>query len=96
MSVRESLLALLAAGPRHGYQLKTDFRSATAGVWRRLNIGQVYSTLERAGTRRDGDERTAPDAEGRRMFTITPIGRTELAAFMDAMRRQQAHRPATG
>ncbi|MTA12752.1 MAG: PadR family transcriptional regulator, partial [Actinobacteria bacterium] len=33
MSVREGLLALLTAGPKHGYQLRQEFESATAGVW---------------------------------------------------------------
>ena len=46
MAVREGLLALLANGPRHGYQLKTGFESATGGMWP-LNVGQVYTTLER-------------------------------------------------
>ena len=51
MAVREGLLALLHEGPRHGYQLKTEFESATGGVWP-LNIGQVYTTLDRL--ERDG------------------------------------------
>ena len=46
MGVREGLLALLARGPRHGYQLKLDFEQATAEVWP-VNIGQVYTTLQR-------------------------------------------------
>jgi DNA-binding PadR family transcriptional regulator len=46
MTVREGLLALLQEGPRHGYQLKTEFESATGGVWP-LNVGQVYTTLDR-------------------------------------------------
>jgi len=51
MAVREGLLALLHEGPRHGYQLKTEFETATGGVWP-LNIGQVYTTLDRL--ERDG------------------------------------------
>lgn len=51
MAVREGLLALLHEGPRHGYQLKNEFESATGGVWP-LNIGQVYTTLDRL--ERDG------------------------------------------
>ena len=46
MAVKEGLLALLADGPRHGYQLKTEFESATGSVWP-LNVGQVYTTLDR-------------------------------------------------
>src|SRR5690606_37932644 len=51
MAVREGLMALLVDEPRHGYQLKTAFEAATGGVWR-LNVGQVYSTLDRL--HRDG------------------------------------------
>lgn len=80
MSVRESLLALLAAGPRHGYQLKSEFEDRTAGVWT-LNIGQVYSTLERL--ERDGlVVGGETDGDGRRAFTITDLGRAELGAYL--------------
>lgn len=43
MSVRHSLLALLSAGPMHGYGLKTEFEAATEDIWP-LNVGQVYIT----------------------------------------------------
>ena len=51
VSVRHGLLALLATGPRHGYQLRAEFEQHTGGVWP-LNVGQVYSTLDRL--ERDG------------------------------------------
>jgi DNA-binding PadR family transcriptional regulator len=80
MSIREGLLALLASGPRHGYQLRSEFEQRTAGIWP-LNVGQVYSTLERL--ERDalvvGGE---ADGEGRRAFELTPAGREELARFL--------------
>ncbi len=80
MSVRESLLALLAAGPRHGYQLKSEFEGRTAGVWT-LNIGQVYSTLERL--ERDGLVSAGEaDAEGRRAYSLTDPGREVLDTFL--------------
>lgn len=80
MSIRESLLALLAAGPRHGYQLRGEFEAATGGVWP-LNVGQVYTTLERLerdGLVQGGD----PDGEGRRSFELTPAGRAAIDGFM--------------
>jgi DNA-binding PadR family transcriptional regulator len=80
VSVRESLLALLASGPRHGYQLKSEFEARTAGVWA-LNIGQVYSTLERL--ERDGlVVGCDADAEGRRAFDLTAAGRDELDRYL--------------
>ena len=51
MAVKEGLLSLLEDGPHNGYQLKTAFESATGGVWP-LNVGQVYTTLDRL--ERDG------------------------------------------
>jgi DNA-binding PadR family transcriptional regulator len=80
LSVRESLLALLASGPRHGYQLRSEFEDRTAGIWP-LNIGQVYSTLERL--ERDGMVVGGEaDSEGRRAFELTANGREALAQFL--------------
>jgi DNA-binding PadR family transcriptional regulator len=75
MSVRHSLLALLDAGPMHGYGLKTDFQAATGDVWP-LNVGQVYTTLGRL--ERDGMVATESDADGQKVYRITDAGRDEL------------------
>ena len=82
MSVREGLLALLAEGPRNGHQLKIEFEAATGGVWP-LNVGQVYTTLDRLA--RDGlVERAHPngddESQGKR-YELTAAGREELAAW---------------
>ena len=81
MSVRHSILALLAQQPRHGYELHGTFEAIVGGhgVWP-LNPAQVYATLgrlEEAGlvvrtaTRRAG----GPDQH---IFDITVAGRAEL------------------
>jgi DNA-binding PadR family transcriptional regulator len=77
VAVREGLLALLAEAPAHGYQLKAEFERRTGGSWQ-LNIGQVYTTLQRL--ERDGlvtavDEDTGDE---RRTVAITDAGRAEL------------------
>jgi DNA-binding PadR family transcriptional regulator len=41
------LLALLASGPGHGYELKQSFESRFGSVWPPVNIGQIYTTLQR-------------------------------------------------
>lgn len=46
MSVKHSLLALLADGEKYGAQLKSEFEDRTESAWP-LNMGQVYTTLER-------------------------------------------------
>ena len=80
MAVREGLLALLGDGPRHGYQLKTEFEAVTGGAWP-LNVGQVYTTLDRLA--RDGlvivDERA-----GQKSYALTAAGRDELGAWWQA------------
>ena len=51
MSVRHALLALLSDGPKYGLQLREEFEANTGQVWP-LNVGQVYTTLQRL--ERDG------------------------------------------
>ncbi len=58
MSVRQGLLALLAEQPMHGYQLRQQFEARTGGTWP-LNIGQVYTTVQRLV--RDGLVEPVPD-----------------------------------
>ena len=81
MSVRHSLLALLSAGPMHGYGLKTEFEAATGDVWP-LNVGQVYTTLGRL--ERDGLVIAAADADGQKVYEITGAGRDELRRWYEA------------
>ena len=79
MAVREGLLALLQEGPHHGYQLKTAFEAATGGVWS-LNVGQVYTTLDRLA--RDGLV-LVEDGEQKR-YSLTAAGREELGRWWQA------------
>lgn len=81
MSVRDALLALLLPGPRHGYQLKAEFEAATGKGWP-LNVGQVYSTLQRL----ERDELVVvdgpPDDEGRQAWKLTPAGIDSISAWI--------------
>src|SRR5215471_2914379 len=84
MSVREGLLALLSDGPRNGHQLKIEFEAATGGVWE-LNVGQVYTTLDRLA--RDGlaaraDHANDGAAAGKH-YELTAAGREALAAWWE-------------
>jgi DNA-binding PadR family transcriptional regulator len=80
VSVRHSLLALLSAGPMHGYGLKTEFEAATGDVWP-LNVGQVYTTLGRL--ERDGMVTAETDADGQKIYQIAAPGRDELARWFE-------------
>jgi len=81
VSVRHALLALLSEGPKYGLQLREEFEAGTGEVWP-LNIGQVYTTLQRL--ERDGlAESDGSDAGGpQRRFRITQAGREELARWL--------------
>ena len=70
MSVRHSLLALLADEPAHGYGLKSEFEKSTAGAWP-LNVGQVYTTLVAPGARRPGRDRRGRRRGARVTWRIT-------------------------
>jgi DNA-binding PadR family transcriptional regulator len=81
MSVRHALLALLSEGSKYGWQLREEFEARTGEVWP-LNVGQVYTTLQRA--ERDGlVESDATSAEGpQKGFRITAEGEQELARWL--------------
>jgi DNA-binding PadR family transcriptional regulator len=81
VSVRHALLALLSEGPKYGLQLREEFEARTGEVWP-LNVGQVYTTLQRL--ERDGlAESDDAHSEGpQRRFRITAAGREELAGWL--------------
>jgi len=81
MSVRHALLALLAEGPKYGLQLRQEFEERTGEVWP-LNVGQVYTTLQRL--ERDGlVESDDPTDDGpQNHFRLTAAGETELGTWL--------------
>ncbi len=81
MSVPHALLALLSEGPKHGLRLQSEFQARTGEVWP-LNVGQVYTTLQRL--ERDGLVETDDGANerSRKRYRITPGGERELAEWL--------------
>jgi DNA-binding PadR family transcriptional regulator len=80
MSVPHALLALLSEGPKYGLRLQNEFESRTGEVWP-LNVGQVYTTLQRL--ERDGLVETDADgARSQKRYRITPAGSEELAKWL--------------
>jgi DNA-binding PadR family transcriptional regulator len=81
MTVRHALLALLSEGPKYGLQLRQEFEARTGEVWP-LNVGQVYTTLQRL--ERDGFVESEDSAEDgpQRGFRITRDGEKELAEWL--------------
>jgi DNA-binding PadR family transcriptional regulator len=77
------MLALLSEGPKYGLQLREEFEARTGEVWP-LNVGQVYTTLQRL--ERDGlivsdDAGDATDSP-QKAYRITEPGSRELSAWL--------------
>jgi DNA-binding PadR family transcriptional regulator len=81
VSVRHALLALLSEGPKYGLQLREEFEARTGEVWP-LNVGQVYTTLQRL--ERDGLVESDDDADPgpQKGFRITADGAEELSGWL--------------
>lgn len=82
MSVPHALLALLAEEPKFGLRLKEEFEQRTGSVWP-LNVGQVYSTLQRL--ERDGLVANADEAgivASQKLYSLTDDGAAELRSWL--------------
>jgi DNA-binding PadR family transcriptional regulator len=81
MSVRHALLALLSDGPKYGLQLREEFEANTGQVWP-LNVGQVYTTLQRL--ERDGlvSAVAGGDPGPQKAYRITDAGSAELVQWL--------------
>src|SRR5262249_30927563 len=76
-----ALLALLSEGPKYGLQLREEFEARTGEIWP-LNVGQVYTTLQRL--ERDGfvESDGSGDEGPQKGFQITEAGEQELGAWL--------------
>jgi DNA-binding PadR family transcriptional regulator len=72
--VRAAILRLLAEQPMHGYQIIQELSDRSGGAWN-PSPGSVYPTL--AALEDQGLIR-ATELEGRRTFSLTDNGRTEV------------------
>ncbi|MEV8253883.1 PadR family transcriptional regulator [Rhodoglobus sp. NPDC076762] len=86
MSIRHSLLSIVAQGPCYGYQLRSEFDRRTGSTWP-LNVGQIYNTLDRlvrdglvlkTGAPADDDS----DGPQQTYYTITDAGKLEAEHWL--------------
>jgi DNA-binding PadR family transcriptional regulator len=78
--VRAAALALLADGPRNGYQIIQEIGERSGGLWR-PSPGSVYPALQQL---EDEGLITATTGEGgRRAYELTEAGREYVAAHPD-------------
>jgi DNA-binding PadR family transcriptional regulator len=86
MSTAHAVLGFLAAGARHGYELKRE-HDARLPMAKPLAFGQVYATLARLV--RDGlIEELAQERAGgpdRTAYAVTQRGRAELASWLSTV-----------
>jgi DNA-binding PadR family transcriptional regulator len=76
-------LALLASGPRYGYELKQALELQFGAALAPINAGQVYTTLQRL--ERDGlvrGEDVPGDTRQKRVYTLTDEGREALGGWV--------------
>jgi DNA-binding PadR family transcriptional regulator len=82
--MRFPLLALLANGPAHGYELKSAMEQRFGAVLPPLNAGQIYTTLGRL--ERDGlveDDAVAQNGRpNKRVYRLTEQGKLDLAGWV--------------
>ena len=86
MPMQHAVLALLADGESHGYEIKTSFEDAVGPQWGELNIGHVYQLLDRCVrdrlvTRRHVTQATRPD---KTVYRLTAAGERELERWLEA------------
>jgi len=86
MPIQHAVLALLANGESHGYEIKTSFEDAVGPQWGELNIGHLYQVLDRCirdglVTRRHVTQVRRPD---KTVYRLTPEGKRELERWLAA------------
>ena len=90
MSLRYGILGLLAQEPLHGYQMKSRYEALLGRVWE-VNIGQVYSTLQRL--ERDGLVEAVGERgdRGKLAYQITAPGRSQLEQWLTEPETEPAY-----
>lgn len=92
MSIGLTLLGLLEAGPRHGYDLKRTY-DERFGQDRPLHYGQVYSTLSRLLKNGLVEVTGVESGDGpdRKRYTITDAGVTDVATWLRTPEKPEAY-----
>ncbi len=92
MSLKYGVLGLLTGEPLHGYEVKNRFEAMLGGTWE-VNIGQIYTTLQRL--ERDGLVRPVGERgdRGKLLYELSSEGRKALDEWLDTpdLGPQQLH-----
>ncbi|MEU3944831.1 PadR family transcriptional regulator [Streptomyces sp. NPDC029526] len=83
--MRLPLLALLARGPAHGYELKQDLEQLLGSAYPQPNVGQIYVTLgrlEKSGLI-EGESVEQSSRPNKKVYHLTDAGREALDAWFE-------------
>ena len=83
--MRLPLLALLARGPAHGYELKQDLELMLGSAYPQPNVGQIYVTLgrlEKSGLI-EGEDVEQSGRPNKKVYHLTDAGREALRAWFE-------------
>ncbi|MBT2396679.1 PadR family transcriptional regulator [Streptomyces sp. ISL-100] len=83
--MRLPLLALLARGPAHGYELKQDLEQLLGAEYPQPNVGQIYVTLgrlEKSGLI-EGEEVAQSSRPNKKVYRLTDAGREALQVWFE-------------
>ncbi|MEV6011452.1 PadR family transcriptional regulator [Streptomyces sp. NPDC051976] len=83
--MRLPLLALLAKGPAHGYELKQSLEKLFGAAYPQPNVGQIYVTLgrlEKSGLI-SGQDVNQSNRPNKRIFELTQAGHEAVAAWFE-------------
>ncbi|KUH35761.1 MULTISPECIES: PadR family transcriptional regulator [Streptomyces] len=96
MSIGHTLLGLLEAGPRHGYDLKRAF-DEKFGHDRPLHYGQVYSTMARLLKNGLVEVDAVEPGEGpeRKRYAITGAGVTDVERWLTSPEKPEPYLQST-
>ena len=84
--IRAAILALLAEGPMHGYQIIREIRERSEGAWR-PSPGSVYPTLQQLT---DEELVRSSDQDGKRVYELTDEGRAQAERREGALPWEEA------
>ncbi|MCO1594836.1 PadR family transcriptional regulator [Micromonospora sp. RHAY321] len=81
MSIRHAMLTLLSEAPKYGLQLRQEFEARTGEVWP-LNVGQVYTTLQRLEREGHVESDDAGRDGAQKRYRLTADGERELHSWL--------------
>jgi len=81
--IRLAILSMLEAGPKHGYELMKELETKSGGIYK-ASAGAIYPALQQL---EDEGLVISDAAAGKRTYSLTNEGRTELQKEVETVKR---------